>query len=79
MKKLLPVEVFQNITDFQLNLQNNRNNKKERSLNKKVSNLQHSQQIHNTMQLKKHKENLNNEFDENEEFKDPWIVNCIDV
>ena len=79
LNKLLPIEVFQNIIEFQLNLQKRSNNKKEKTLNKKLSNLKHSQQLDNTIQLNKHKENSNNECHENKEFKDPWIVNCTDV
>ena len=78
-KKLLPVEVFQNIIEFQLNLQKINNNKKEWILNKKLANLKNTQQIHNIIQLNKHKVNLNNECHDNKEFKDPWIVNCTDA
>ena len=78
LKKLLPVEVFQNIIEFQLNLQKISINQKERILNKKLANLKNIQQINNIIQLNKHKENLNNECHDNKEFKDPWIVNCTE-
>ena len=67
------------VIEFQLNLQKISNNKNERILNKKLSNLKYTQQIHNFIQLNKHKDNLNNVCHDNKEFKDPWIVNCIDA
>ena len=45
----------------------------------KIKNCQIYNIVNKYTTLNKHKENLNNEFNENKEFKDPWIVNCTDV